>query len=88
MDIYGRVVVITGAASGIGAAMARRFAAEGARALVLGDIQMAPLRALAEELARTYGKAGLEVVAQACDVTQEEPIQALAAAAHDPPIMS
>ena len=63
--------------------MARRFAAEGARALVLGDIQMAPLRALAEELARTYGKAGLEVVAQACDVTQEEPIQALAAAAHD-----
>lgn len=81
MEIYGRVIAITGAASGIGAAMARRFAAEGARALVLGDIQMAPLRALAEELARSHGRAGLEVIAQACDVTHEAPIQALAATA-------
>jgi len=83
MDIYGRVIVITGAASGIGAAMARRFAAEGARALVLGDIQMAPLRALAQELALAHGKDGLEVIAQACDVTHEAPIQALAASAID-----
>jgi NAD(P)-dependent dehydrogenase (short-subunit alcohol dehydrogenase family) len=34
MDLAGRVVVITGAAGGIGGALARRFAAEGARLCV------------------------------------------------------
>ncbi len=38
MDIKGKVIVITGAASGIGKAMAERFHAEGARALILGDL--------------------------------------------------
>jgi len=32
------VVVVTGGAHGIGAALARRFAAEGARMLVVADI--------------------------------------------------
>lgn len=44
-----KVVVITGAASGIGAATARAFAAEGAR-LALLDVDDARLSALAEEL--------------------------------------
>ena len=47
MKLSGKVVVITGAASGIGEAVARRFAAEGVTGLVLGDIQQAPLEALA-----------------------------------------
>lgn len=38
MQISGKVVVITGAGSGIGAAMARRFAREGPKALVLTDL--------------------------------------------------
>ena len=45
----GKVVVITGAASGIGEGAARRFAAEGAH-LVLGDKDAAGLKRLAAEL--------------------------------------
>ncbi len=38
MQVSGKNIVITGAGSGIGAAMARRFAAEGAAGLCLSDI--------------------------------------------------
>ena len=47
MDLKGRFAVITGAASGIGRAAARRFAAEGAAGLVLADLN---LHALHNEL--------------------------------------
>jgi NAD(P)-dependent dehydrogenase (short-subunit alcohol dehydrogenase family) len=77
MEIEGSVVVITGAASGIGAAMARRFAAAGARGLVLGDVQEPALRALAEEL----GGLAAGRIAVRCDVTRERDLQALADAA-------
>ena len=44
-EFRGRVAVVTGAASGIGRAMAERFAAEGMR-VVLADIeQRAPVEA-------------------------------------------
>jgi 3alpha(or 20beta)-hydroxysteroid dehydrogenase len=45
----GKVAVITGAARGAGAAIARRFVAEGAR-VVLGDVRHEQGRALAKEL--------------------------------------
>ena len=38
MDIAGKNIVITGAASGIGRALARRFKAEGAAGLCLADL--------------------------------------------------
>jgi 3-oxoacyl-[acyl-carrier protein] reductase len=44
-----RVVIVTGAASGIGAACARRYAAEGAR-VVIGDIDLPGAQAVAHEV--------------------------------------
>jgi NAD(P)-dependent dehydrogenase (short-subunit alcohol dehydrogenase family) len=61
-----KVVLITGAASGIGAAAARAFAAEGA-VVVLSDINAAAGEALAGELNGSFVKA---------DVTSEEQVQA------------
>ncbi len=50
MDVKGKHVVVTGAAGGIGEALARRFAAEGARAIVLADVDAARVRAAAEAI--------------------------------------
>ena len=68
MDIKGRIAVITGGASGIGAALARRFHAEGARAVVVADVQTGPLEAVAAEVG------GLAI---RCDVAKEAEIDAL-----------
>lgn len=71
-----KVAVITGAASGIGAACARRFAAEGAR-LVVNDVSEDACARLAEELAKT----GARFVAAAGDVTSRADTEAVAGAA-------
>ena len=63
------MAAITGAASGFGAATARRFVSEGAH-VVLGDIQSEPAAALAREL-------GNAAVFVRCDVTREEDVAAL-----------
>jgi 3alpha(or 20beta)-hydroxysteroid dehydrogenase len=62
-ELAGRVAIVTGAARGTGAAIARRLAAAGAR-LVLGDVR----HAQAESVAREIGPAALCV---ALDVTSE-----------------
>jgi NAD(P)-dependent dehydrogenase (short-subunit alcohol dehydrogenase family) len=71
-----RVAVVTGGASGIGAAMARAFAARGAK-LVLADIDEQALSAMEEEL-RTSGHEALGVPT---DVSRREDVEALARAA-------
>jgi NAD(P)-dependent dehydrogenase (short-subunit alcohol dehydrogenase family) len=73
MKLEDRVAVITGAAGGIGAALARRFAAEKVAGLVLTDIDGDAASALCDELAAT----GVEVVAATVDVTAEEQVAAL-----------
>lgn len=48
VEIADKVVVVTGAASGIGEAMARRFAGEGAAGLILADLDLDRLQPVAE----------------------------------------
>jgi NAD(P)-dependent dehydrogenase (short-subunit alcohol dehydrogenase family) len=50
MDLADRHIVVTGAAGGIGRALVRRFAAEGARAVVVADRDEEGARAVAQEI--------------------------------------
>jgi len=50
MKVAGRVVAVTGGAKGIGRALARRFAQEGARHVAVADLDDAGARAVATEL--------------------------------------
>ncbi|HEY3067099.1 MAG TPA: SDR family NAD(P)-dependent oxidoreductase [Methylomirabilota bacterium] len=74
----GRVVLITGASSGIGAALARRFAAERAD-VVLAARRIGRLQALARDL----GAGGTRALAVACDVTRDEDVERAAARARE-----
>ena len=72
-----RIVVITGAASGIGLECARSFAKRGAR-LVISDINAEALEKARLEL--TAG--GARCLAIACDVAREDSVNAFASAVH------
>jgi NAD(P)-dependent dehydrogenase (short-subunit alcohol dehydrogenase family) len=50
VEVADKHIVVTGGAGGIGRALLRRFAAEGARALVVADRELEPARAIAAEV--------------------------------------
>lgn len=75
-NIEGKVVVITGASSGLGEATARLLSAQGAR-VVLGARRVERIQALANELTNSGGKA----LAVATDVTDRDQVKALVDAA-------
>ena len=64
-DLAGKVVLITGASTGIGAALARAFGAQGSRVAIHYHSSEAPAKALGEELAA----AGAEALLVQGDVT-------------------
>ena len=68
MQVKDKVVAITGAASGIGRALAQRFKQEGAKGIVIADVQEQPLQTLASELS---------ALAVPCDVSKEDDIKQL-----------
>jgi NAD(P)-dependent dehydrogenase (short-subunit alcohol dehydrogenase family) len=70
MDIRGKVAIVTGGASGIGAGIARRFAQDGARGVVVADVNLEQAQAVANEIG---------AMAVRCDVSREADIQALVA---------
>jgi NADP-dependent 3-hydroxy acid dehydrogenase YdfG len=72
-DLSGKVAVVTGAASGIGLAMARSFAAEGMR-VVLADVQADALREVGRELLSD----GHDVATLRVDVSQGSDVRDLA----------
>jgi NAD(P)-dependent dehydrogenase (short-subunit alcohol dehydrogenase family) len=74
-ELDGKVAVVTGAASGIGAALAGRFASEGMR-VVLADVEVGPLQEAADELAAD----GAEVLAVPTDVSRGDVVDRLAVA--------
>ncbi len=76
MELKGKTAVITGGASGIGLATAKRFAASGAN-LVLGDIEEAPLAAAVQGLTDQ----GARVIGVTGDVAQEADVFAMRDAA-------
>src|SRR5262249_61435040 len=74
MQVKGRVCVVTGGASGIGEAVARAYAASGAKGVVVAD-----LKTSRERLAAVAGD--IDGLAVTADVGLEEDIKALIAAA-------
>ena len=68
MDVKGQIIVVTGAAGGIGAALCRVFAKAGAATVVAADIDEAGVNALRNEIGCT---------AFTCDVAVEGDIAGL-----------
>lgn len=70
MEIRDKVVVVTGGASGIGAGMAERFAREGARGVMVADVNLERAQGVAQGI-------GAQALAVRCDVSREADIQEL-----------
>ncbi len=75
-DLAGRTAVITGGASGIGLAVAKRLAGEGMN-LVLGDIEQPAL----DQVVVEFEAADVPVIGVEVDVSDLDAVRGLAAAA-------
>ena len=78
MRLEGKTAIVTGAASGFGAGIARRFAAEGAR-IVVNDLDAAGAARTVSEIEGAGGRA----IACAGDVSRDADVARLVASAVD-----
>jgi len=76
MKIANKIVVVTGAASGIGKELCIRFAKEGAKAVVCSDINEQGTQATADEIAALEG-VSTEVLVKVCNVAEEAQVKDL-----------
>jgi NAD(P)-dependent dehydrogenase (short-subunit alcohol dehydrogenase family) len=74
--LKGKVAIVAGAATGLGAASARRLAQEGAR-IVVGDVNQAG----AQQAAAAIRELGGDAVAAGFDISSDESVRSLVAAA-------
>ena len=74
MELSGKVAVVTGGASGIGRALARRFARDGARGIAVADLDADGAQAVAAEIGENAGKAAVGI---GCDVSRPEQVEDL-----------
>lgn len=77
-EINGKVIIITGASSGLGEATAHRLAKNGAK-LVLGARREERLKSLVDAIVEQGG----EAIYRVTDVTERDQVEALAAAARE-----
>src|ERR1700688_360129 len=59
MKLQDKIVVVTGGGNGIGRALCRRFAVEGARAVIVADIEEKDARAVAAEVGGWHVEANM-----------------------------
>jgi NAD(P)-dependent dehydrogenase (short-subunit alcohol dehydrogenase family) len=79
VDISDRVILVTGGARGIGAALAHRFATEKPRGIVVSDIDATAAESVAERLRAT----GAAAVAVAADVARKDQVENLVSVAEN-----
>ena len=70
MDIRGRVVIVTGGGGGIGSALCRRFAADGARQVVVSDIDPDAAERVAAEIGGTAVRADVTLESDVADLVR------------------
>ena len=73
MELTGKVTVVTGGGNGIGAELSRRFAAEGAAAVLVADLDGGAAEAVAEQVRAL----GVSAAALAVDVADEAQVRAM-----------
>jgi NADP-dependent 3-hydroxy acid dehydrogenase YdfG len=77
LSAAGKIIVITGGGTGIGAAAARVWAMAGAEGVVLAGRRLEKLEQSAAETRRVAASSGIKVIAVATDVSKEKDVEAL-----------